>query len=123
MDIANDIILRQTQIQARETGSELKKPARQTNQANVIAETNKAIAEERKLAEAQAKKEKPDERISEFLNTGVQFEIEKGLGIVIAKLVDKDTGEVIRQIPAKEMIEIAKSIKGNTSGLFLSKEA
>lgn len=116
MDIKNDIAIRQAQIQAREPGAEIKRPAKQDN---VISEAKKALADEQK----QAEKQKANESVSEYLNTGVQFEIEKGLGIVVAKLVDKNTGETIRQIPAKEMIEIAKAIKGNGSGIFLSKEA
>jgi len=119
MDITNDIAFRQAQVQARETGSEIRRPAKQTRQDNVISDAKKAPADERK----QAEKQKADESIAEYINTGVQFEIEKGLGIVVAKLVDKNTGEIIRQIPAKEMIEIAKAIKGNGSGVFLSKEA
>ncbi|MBN2653713.1 MAG: flagellar protein FlaG [Nitrospirae bacterium] len=120
MDITNDITFRQTQIPSRDSGAEIRKPAKQTKQANVISEANKALADEQKK---QAEKQKADESVAEYLNTGVQFEIEKGLGIVVAKLVDKNTGEVIRQVPAKEMIEIAKAIKGNSSGIFLSKEA
>ncbi|MCE5312568.1 MAG: flagellar protein FlaG [Nitrospiraceae bacterium] len=119
MDITNDITFRQSQVLQRESGSEIRKPAKQTKQANVMSEANKVVAEEQK----QSDKPKVDDSITEYLNTGVQFEIEKGLGIVVAKLVDKSTGEVIRQIPAKEMIEIAKAIKGSSRGVFLSKEA
>jgi len=47
----------------------------------------------------------------------LQFSIDKDTGIQVVKLTDKQTGEVIRQIPSEEMLEIAKSIDAITGSL------
>lgn len=44
-------------------------------------------------------------------NIGVHLEVESSLHIVLAKLIDKDSGEVIRQIPPAEIIRISKALK------------
>jgi len=45
-------------------------------------------------------------RISTFKNTGISFSINKDLGKMVVKVIDKDTDEVIRQIPPEEMIRL-----------------
>jgi flagellar protein FlaG len=47
----------------------------------------------------------------------LQFSIDKETGIQVVKLTDKQTGEVIRQIPSEEMLKIAKSIESMTGSL------
>lgn len=49
--------------------------------------------------------------IQHNIDTGIQFEIEDTLHIVVAKIIEKDSGDVIRQIPPDEMIKISKAIK------------
>lgn len=53
----------------------------------------------------------------------LQFSVDQDTSITIVKLVDTETGDVIRQIPSKEMLEIAKSINQVRQGLFLKQEA
>ncbi|MBI5892980.1 MAG: flagellar protein FlaG [Deltaproteobacteria bacterium] len=51
--------------------------------------------------------------VVELLNTNVSFSIEKREtrpDVVIAKVIDKDTKEVIRQIPTEEIIEIGRRL-------------
>jgi len=45
-------------------------------------------------------------RISTFKNTGISFSINKDLGKMVVKVIDKDTDEVIRQIPPEEMMRV-----------------
>ena len=40
----------------------------------------------------------------------LRFSIDKDTGASVVKIVDQETGETLRQIPAQEMLEIAKSI-------------
>lgn len=49
--------------------------------------------------------------IQHNIDIGIQFEIEDTLHIVVAKIIEKDSGDVIRQIPPDEMIKISKAIK------------
>jgi len=53
-------------------------------------------------------------RANEFLkpiNSGVQFEITDDKKVVI-KLVDKTTGETLKQYPSESMLKIAEALQG-----------
>lgn len=55
--------------------------------------------------------------VQNLSSNALLFSIDKGTGIEVVKLTDQQTGEVIRQIPSKEMLEIAKSIEAMTGSL------
>lgn len=46
-----------------------------------------------------------------IINSNLAIEVDEELKQVIFKVVDVETGETIKQIPSKEMIEIAKRLK------------
>lgn len=54
------------------------------------------------------------------LNIQLDFEIDKTLGKVIVKVINKETGKVIRQIPPEEMLKIAKRME-EMSGILIDK--
>lgn len=56
------------------------------------------------------------------LNSNLEFAMDEETGIRVVKIVDKGSGEVIRQMPSKEVIEMAKSIDGMKS-LIVSDKA
>ncbi|WP_244179851.1 flagellar protein FlaG [Salinicola salarius] len=47
---------------------------------------------------------------------GLRFELSEFDSRVITKVVDKETGDVIRQIPAEEVLRIAEAFSGHFSG-------
>jgi flagellar protein FlaG len=49
--------------------------------------------------------------LPESLNARVELNVDKDLGRVIGKVVDRTTGEVIRQLPPEEMIRLLKATK------------
>lgn len=49
---------------------------------------------------------------------GVQFEFDKEADTMIAKVVDVDSGEVIRQMPSEEMVRMSKAL-GKLQGLLV----
>ena len=53
---------------------------------------------------------------------GLQFSIDEDGGDVIVKLVDTVTGDVVRQFPSEEMLQIFKSIE-KMQGLLVNKTA
>lgn len=53
---------------------------------------------------------------------GVQFEFDQEADILIAKVVDVASGEVIRQMPSEEMVRISKAL-GKLQGLLLRQTA
>lgn len=54
--------------------------------------------------------------------SSLQFSLDKETGQTIVKVVDGDTGDVIRQIPAQEMLDIAQAID-KYQGLLLKQKA
>jgi len=52
----------------------------------------------------------------------LQFSVDKDTGKTVVKVIDQDTDEVIRQIPPKEMLEIAKALD-TLQGLIIRKKA
>lgn len=55
-------------------------------------------------------------------DTNLKFEIDDSTDQVIVKVVKKDSGEVIRQIPSKEVVDLARFFK-NSKGLLLKEQA
>jgi len=73
--------------------------------------------------DAQAVREAVD-RINAFLKSAqrdLDIEIDKETGIVVVKVVDRESGEVIRQIPPEETLAIAKNLDTVQGVLFRSK--
>ncbi len=50
------------------------------------------------------------EKFKLIVNTEAEFKIDKDTGMIVVKIKDKDTGEVIRQIPPEVMVKLAKTI-------------
>lgn len=59
-------------------------------------------------------------KAAKFFNRKIQLEIERTLNITIAKIIDTETDEVIRQIPLEELVELAKKSK-DLKGLLINK--
>jgi flagellar protein FlaG len=60
-------------------------------------------------------------KVREFLQQSgsrLQIEVDQDLNRVIVKILNGDSGEVIRQIPPQEVIDLAKNLSG-TKGLLL----
>ena len=60
------------------------------------------------------KKEEISDVISNLersFNRAIRFEIDSELDAVIVKVIDKESGDVIRQIPSEELVELSKKIK------------
>jgi len=53
----------------------------------------------------------------------LEFSIDPNSERVVVRMVDSATGDVIRQIPAKEILAIAESITQYQKGLLLSQSA
>lgn len=50
---------------------------------------------------------------------GLRFEIDEKTHRVITQVIDKDTGEIIRQLPSEEVLRFARAID-KLQGLFVS---
>lgn len=56
-------------------------------------------------------------------STALEFSIDKSTGVTVVKVKDKESGEVIRQIPSDAALAIAESIGEFQKGLLLKQEA
>lgn len=59
----------------------------------------------------------------ESRSIGLRFHVDEDLGRVIVKVVDRESGDVIRQIPTEEVVRIAKVLQGKVPGLLVSHDA
>ena len=67
---------------------------------------------------------KATEQINKFIQSSardLQFSVDTNLNRIIVKVVDKETGEVIRQIPGEETLAIANSLDTSKGVLIRSK--
>ncbi|WP_373377584.1 flagellar protein FlaG [Cupriavidus nantongensis] len=53
---------------------------------------------------------------------GLRFEIDEATHRVVTKVIDKETGDLIRQMPTDEVLRIARAID-KLQGLFVSQAA
>lgn len=51
----------------------------------------------------------------------ISLEVEEDLNMVIVKVIDSETNEVIRQIPPEELVELSRNAK-DLKGLLINKE-
>lgn len=62
------------------------------------------------------------QRFVETMNNSLQFSIDDDSGRTVVKVVDKQTDEVLRQIPSEEMLDIARAL-GKLKGLLVEQTA
>ncbi len=98
-------------------------------QAQAVAAVDGTAAEERANG-ASADKEQGVSRkqvedavstIQEFVQSvrrSINFSLDDGSGRVLVKVTDADSGDVIRQIPSEEALQLAESLEGVRSLLF-----
>ncbi len=99
---------------------------------NVDAEKDKRqeIATE-KLADVSKdlSQETLDDTISQLNNSlqniqrNLEFSIDKDVGMIVINVKDKETDEVVRQIPSKEVLELAKNLQAANERLNQHYEA
>ncbi len=56
--------------------------------------------------------------LEQFMNRKVRLEVDTELHSVIIKIVNRENGEVIKQIPPEELVDLAKKMK-NIKGMSL----
>jgi len=53
-------------------------------------------------------------RYLKSIDQGVQFEIDEESGVTIVRVVDRETDQVIRQLPSEEMLAVARALEDLT---------
>ena len=109
-------------------------PRGEEGDAVKAAVTTRPTAEPQAMArmKASAKQSEPAEapaNASASSKTRLRFDVDEPSGRMVVSIVDKDTSEVVRQIPAEEMLAIARQIEerlrdsGDLQGLFVADKA
>lgn len=66
---------------------------------------------------------KPVQQVNETLRSyGVEFELSQHDGRVITRLVERDTGELIRQIPSEALLRISERLGSLQQGSILNEK-
>ncbi|MCG6656242.1 flagellar protein FlaG [Halomonas campisalis] len=87
------------------------------------AGTHLAQAESHAQGPGPADLVEPVQRINEVLRQyGVEFEINEVPSRVVTRIIDRESGEVLRQIPAEEVLEIAERLN-ELQGRLINLEA
>ncbi|MDO6705201.1 flagellar protein FlaG [Photobacterium sp. 1_MG-2023] len=85
-------------------------------------EQSAKLEEQRQLHRQQL--EKLVERIEDFvgsMNKGLAFRIDEESGRQVVTVYEKESGEVIRQIPDEDMLVLSRQIATYTTGLLTTK--
>jgi len=99
----------------QKTAADLQKP--QAVQESVKLYEQKTLSRE-KLSESI---QQLNDQLQKF-NRDLQFVADEGTGKRVVKVIDSNTGEVIRQIPPEEILRIMQNID-NMSGLIFNNKA
>lgn len=86
-------------------------------QTNVFPQPTAAEAEQAKAEQKAPDAESASESQGQPQNPSLRFHVDHDSGRTIAELVDH-TGQVLRQVPTEEALEIAKAI-GKFQGMFV----
>jgi flagellar protein FlaG len=66
--------------------------------------------------------QKKVKKFQEVFKSEAEFKVDRSTGMVIVKIKNKDTGEVVRQIPPEVVVKLAKTIE-EFLGLLLDERA
>jgi flagellar protein FlaG len=62
-------------------------------------------------------------RTMKSMNKNLEFSVDKESNRTVVKMLDSETGEVIRQFPSEEALGIAQSIEQMRQGMLLKQKA
>lgn len=97
----------------------------EASQRNQVEESARQPAEFRSVKIEAEDLQKAVDKVREVfqkVEPRLQFEIDPDLHRVIVKIMNGESGEVIRQIPPQEVLDLARNFQAST-GLLLKQEA
>lgn len=113
-------------VQFADRGTAATPPAAAPVPSSVASVQPQALVQQPGPAAASAGVEQALAKINKALQqnqTGLEFSFDDQLRQTVVKVVDSQTGSIIRQMPTPEMLEIAKSIDQNLQSLRLRQQA
>ncbi|WP_374691546.1 flagellar protein FlaG [Accumulibacter sp.] len=98
---------------------------RRTVERAGIAADRAQLPAERLQATTREQLETATESVRSFvqpINNNIEFSVNEDTGQLVVKIIDRNTKEVIRQMPSDEMIAIARTLD-SIKGLFVKQSA
>ncbi|MDP5290696.1 flagellar protein FlaG [Oceanimonas sp. CHS3-5] len=109
-----DAVQKQPLVSTQPAGNE----ATQTNQAvQAVDKTQKSELSGKQLEEMA---EQVESFVSTF-NRGLQFRVDEDSGRHVVTVLDSDTGDVVRQIPSEELLDVITRLNEASRGLIDTK--
>lgn len=108
------------------------KPANQGNLLPLAGQENAPAASAPRDSTAQQEKHSAEDlqnlvnQANSFMparNSNLKFTVAEGTDINIVRVEDTETGELIRQIPSKEMVAVAQALQESIQGTMLQEKA
>ena len=96
-------------------------PRSSNNRSSAAEQPRKVLQKQTRSAEEIHKDVKAINEQLKSLDTSIRFSVDEKADEVVVRIVDKDSGEVIRQIPPESMVRLRESMK-DLSGLFVEKK-
>lgn len=98
-------------------------------QGSPVAATAHAAASLQASSVAQPSREQVHQAVASIkqlvqpmVSNNLDFSVDEGTGKMLVRITDRQTGELIRQIPSKELVDIAHSLD-KLQGLLLRQKA
>ncbi len=93
------------------------------NMVQASQQTDNGASEQ--TQQASSNKKNSEEAIQELKNTleeikhnRLEFSVHEDTGRTVVKIIDQDTGEVIKQLPPEELLDLAEKLKEMSGVLF-----
>ncbi|MGE0386480.1 MAG: flagellar protein FlaG [Gammaproteobacteria bacterium] len=71
---------------------------------------------------AQALADRIAESVAQHTQRSLQFSVDEDSGRTVIKVIDRDTGSVLRQIPTEEMLAISRRLEAS-AGFLIAEQA
>lgn len=121
MDIGNLTANATAAVSAKGQVVKLKPADNQDPQAAAVASVNE---QEAKQETSREQVEKAVESISDFVQSvrrNINFSVDDSSGRVVVKVIDTESGDLVRQIPSEEALALAENLNNAGSVLFEAK--
>lgn len=98
-----------------ESAVETNKAVKPTDDVQMLNELAKATAKTNDLTKAS---QKVDELFMQYTNRELNFEEDKATGKMVIRILDRDSGEVVRQIPPQQFLDMIASFAKFAEGMM-----
>lgn len=107
------------------SGSDVRRSRTSVPAAAPVAEsTSRAPSASEQIAQVEQAIERLKQSLKPTLANTLQFEIDKGTGRTIVKIIDTETQTIVRQIPSEEVIAISDALdRVQNRGLLVRQKA